>query len=66
MDDVRPLQLFIAAASLLLLTGCGLLLAGAAMTAPESNLKNQQKLMDRQLGKTAYERANAPSWMGYR
>ncbi len=64
--DARRLRLFIAAASLLLLPGCELLLVGAAMTEPESNLKNQQKLMDRQLGKTAYERANAPTWMGYR
>jgi hypothetical protein len=63
--DARQLRLFIAA-SLLLLPGCDLPVYAGAATDPESNLRNQQKLMDRQLGKTAYERANAPTWMGYR
>ena len=64
--NARLLLILFATGSLLLLPGCELLLGGAAMTDPESNLKNQQKLMDRQLGKTAYERASAPTWMSYR
>jgi hypothetical protein len=64
--NARLRLILLAVASLLLLPGCELLLYGAAMTEPEYNLRNQQKHMDRQLGKTAYDRADAPPWMGYR
>lgn len=64
--NARLLLILFATGSLLLLPGCDLPVYAGAATEPESNLKNQQKLMDRQLGKTAYDRANAPTWMGYR
>ncbi len=54
------------AVTMALITGCmALPLAGAA-TDPTWSLDTQQKMMDRQLGQTAHDRASAPAWMGYR
>jgi hypothetical protein len=36
------------------------------MVSPDSNLNQQQSMMDKQLGTSAYDRASAPDYMGYR
>lgn len=64
--NARLHLILLAAGCLLLLPGCDLPVYAGAATDPESNLRNQQKMMDRQLGRTAYDRAGAPPWMGYR
>jgi hypothetical protein len=64
--NARLLPILFATVSLLLLPGCDLPVYAGAASDPESNLRNQQKIMDRQLGRTAYDRAGVPPWMGYR
>lgn len=66
MKNIRLLQLLLALICLLNLPSCTLFLMAAGMMSSESNLNHQQKQMDRQLGTTAYDRASAPDYMGYR
>lgn len=66
MKRIKLLPFLFAIFCLLNLPSCTLLMLAYGIVGPEANLNNQQKMMDRQLGTTAYDRASAPDYMGYR
>lgn len=66
MKSIRLFNLILALFCLLNLPSCTLFLIAAGMMSSDYNLNHQQSMMDKQLGTSAYDRASAPDYMGYR
>lgn len=66
MKNICLWNLGLALFCLLHLSSCTLFAIAVGMVSPDSNLNQQQSMMDKQLGTSAYDRASAPDYMGYR